>query len=59
MECIGESCKKCGCTTKITQLFNGKSDSYYCKCNHPANKNIFTKLLWKLNGKPAMKLKKK
>jgi len=57
MECISEECEKCGHVTKITALFENYTRRYYCKCNHPANKNWFTKLIWFLNGSPAKEIK--
>lgn len=51
---IGDTCEVCGHTTRIYRLFQGPQKRYYCKCNHPSNKNIFTKILWFLKGRPAM-----
>lgn len=53
---IGEICDVCGHTKSIYILFSGPKKRYYCKCNHPSNKNIFTKILWWLKGSPAMEI---
>ena len=55
MNAIGKKCKKCGHTLSIKELFSLIPTYYYhCRCTHPANKNIFTKILWILKGRPAL-----